>query len=208
MTKQCINSLPPYYPVLVVDNGGDFDYPNKIVGDPSWSFARSCNEAASCVESDLLFLNNDTIARNDFIVPMMRLAVDEVGIVGAVLMYPDGRIQHVGSSYNGGNPNHPHKGETLKTYEPVTSTVEGVTFACAYITRACWEDLGGLDEDAYPFGYEDIDFCMRARVNGWSVMLSSESVLVHKEHVTQRKHLKSIRPRSDASLKNLRARWG
>ena len=42
-------------------------------------------------------------------------------------------------------------------------------FFCVIIRRALWEMLGGLDE-VYKVGtYEDDDFCLRARMAGWSM---------------------------------------
>ena len=83
-----------------------------------------------------------------------------------------------------------------------------VTFAAAYITRECWDDLGGLDEAMFPFGYEDVDFCLRARKRGWKVYYCAECRLIHKEHATQRKYLKQMKAKSNVSIKNLRKRWG
>jgi len=198
---------------IVINNGNKSALWERdcIDGDSSWGFAHSCNVGAELAgDSDLLFLNDDTIALNDFVTPMARLAGGDIGIVGALLTYPNGTIQHCGSSYNNGNPNHPHKGNTLQEYPEALQTreVEAVTFACAYVTRECWNDLGGLDEVAHPFGYADIDFCMKASANNYAIYCCGEARLTHIEHYTQRKHLKEIRPKSDESIRNLRARWG
>lgn len=216
MLLDCVTSIQRHvkaqYRVIVVDNGRGASLweRNCLKGEPSWGFAYSCNQgAAEAGDTDLLFLNDDTIALNDFVTPMAKLAGGDIGIVGALLTYPNGTIQHCGSSYNKGNPNHPHKGKTLEQYSEALQTreVEGVTFACAYVTRECWEDIGGLDGDSYPFGYSDIDFCLKASANNYAIYCCGEARLTHIEHYTQRKHLGEIRPKSDESLLNLRKRW-
>ncbi len=45
-------------------------------------------------------------------------------------------------------------------------------FFCVMIRRELWESLGGLDE-IYQLGtYEDDDFCLRARMAGWSMAVN------------------------------------
>jgi len=217
LLKTCIKSIRNHVDesveIIVIDNGGKglgFEMPCSK-GDPSWGFAHSCNVGARLAgDNDLIFLNDDTEALNDFVAPMRHLAGGDIGIVGALLTYPNGTIQHAGSRYNKGNPDHPGKGRTLDAYPDalLTREVEGVTFACAYVTRECWDDIGGLDEKSFPFGYSDIDFCMKASANNWATYYCAEARLTHIEHFTQRKYLSEIRPKSDKAIRNLRKRWG
>lgn len=37
------------------------------------------------------------------------------------------------------------------------------------VRRAAWEQIGGFDEQFYPVWYEDVDFCLRLRQNGWRI---------------------------------------
>jgi GT2 family glycosyltransferase len=48
---------------------------------------------------------------------------------------------------------------------------------------ALWQELGGLDE-SYPFGLEDVDFCLRARQRGWRVLCAGEHDSLHFESMT------------------------
>jgi GT2 family glycosyltransferase len=216
MTQECIASIRKYsdVPIVVVDNLGTF-VPTKgtdvvVMKGQRWGFAKSINEAARYVFDDMLILNNDTLALTDFPSAMGKLLGGDVGVVGALLLYPDGRIQHCGSAYNKGNPCHPGKGSSLHNNPEalLTKKVEAVTFACALVSVDCWDALGGLHENVFPFAYEDIDFCMRARKEGYSIYYCAEARLIHKEHYTQRKHLKDVSPLSTKSLNNLRKRWG
>lgn len=46
--------------------------------------------------------------------------------------------------------------------------VEWATGGCLLVRRACFEQLGGLDESYFLY-YEDVDFCRRAAAHGWGV---------------------------------------
>jgi GT2 family glycosyltransferase len=46
--------------------------------------------------------------------------------------------------------------------------VPWVTGCCWLLRRDCIDALGGFDEDFFLY-YEDVDFCRRARAEGWSV---------------------------------------
>lgn len=51
---------------------------------------------------------------------------------------------------------------------------------CMYIRRACINDIGALDEEAFPRGYgEENDFCMRARANGWQHIIDDRTYVFH-----------------------------
>jgi len=116
---------------------------------------------------------------------------EDVGIVGAKLLYPPqkgyslgGSIQHAGIARNKeGLPYHIFGGEP-SDFPPanVRREVNGVTFACALIRRKLWDELGGLD-DGYTMGnFEDVDFCNEARKKGWKIIYQPKAVLLHYEH--------------------------
>src|SRR5262249_46123006 len=44
--------------------------------------------------------------------------------------------------------------------------------------RECFQDLGGLDDDYFLY-YEDVDFCRRAQIAGWSVWYDPSLWAVH-----------------------------
>jgi GT2 family glycosyltransferase len=54
-----------------------------------------------------------------------------------------------------------------------------VTFACALVRRASWDELGGLDERYARAYFEDSDLCMRVRSRGWRVLYTPASEIVH-----------------------------
>jgi GT2 family glycosyltransferase len=55
-------------------------------------------------------------------------------------------------------------------HQPLTGRqpVPWVTGGCLLVRRDCFEQLRGMDESFFLY-YEDVDFCQRARAQGWSV---------------------------------------
>lgn len=62
-------------------------------------------------------------------------------------------------------------------YYPTVPTGNGF---CMYIRRACIDEIGSLDELAFPKGYgEENDFCMRARAHGWKNIIDDRTYVFH-----------------------------
>ncbi len=58
--------------------------------------------------------------------------------------------------------------------------VEGeATFFCVLIARHVLDELGPLDEHFFPGGYEDDDFCIRARSAGHQIMVARDVFIHH-----------------------------
>lgn len=64
---------------------------------------------------------------------------------------------------------------------------------CMYIRRACIDEIGALDEEAFPRGYgEENDFCMRARAHGWRHVIDDRTYVFHdrsKSFAGEKDHL-------------------
>lgn len=62
-------------------------------------------------------------------------------------------------------------------YYPTVPTGNGF---CMYIRRKCIDEIGPLDELAFPKGYgEENDFCMRARSHGWKNIIDDRTYVFH-----------------------------
>jgi len=112
----------------------------------------------------------------------------EVGVVGALLLYPNGMIQHAGVAVGGWtNPAHVGRLRIESAYWPwlrITREVTAVTGACMMTRRAVWDELGGLDP-RFPVNYNDIDYCLRAGERGYRVLIETQAVLTHEESRTR-----------------------
>ena len=111
-----------------------------------------------------------------------------MGIVGAQLLYPDGRIQFGGTVRNRDAPEWFDHRYRFKPgdWGPAaqTSPALAVTGACMYVRREVIERVGMLDE-RYPMAYEDVDWCLRAWQAGYRVRYFPIARLVHHESLTR-----------------------
>lgn len=143
------------------------------------SFAENCNKgAADATEDFLIFLNDDTLPHVGWLQPLLDAFSDpEVGIVGARLLYPDGRIQHAGVWFDAPDGVLTAHNE-LQDLE--SRDVDAVTGACLAIRRTLFEDCDGFDP-LFRNGYEDVDLCLRVRAGGWRIRYIADSTLTHYE---------------------------
>lgn len=57
--------------------------------------------------------------------------------------------------------------------------VEQPAAACLLVTRAAFEQLGGMDEGYYPAWFEDVDLCARAKRAGLRIVFEPRAVFPH-----------------------------
>ena len=174
-------------------------YPNKIrtILEPGpFNFARQCNTGAKHANGDvLLFLNNDTeIKTPGWIEEMLPFALlPEIAAVGCKLLYPDHTIQHAGIMAAGRDVA-VHAGLELaeddNLYGNMLNTlheVSAVTAACMMIRKSQFFEIGSFDEHYFPNGYGDLEFCLRARRFGKSILYTPYAVVIHAESKTRGK---------------------
>jgi GT2 family glycosyltransferase len=163
-----------------------------LAGEDNRGFAANVNRGlrATRADRDVVVLNSDTEAQPGWLACLQYASRhgDDIGIVGAKLLYPDGRIQFAGTVRNLGAPewfDHRYRFKP-EDWGPagLPSAALAVTGACMYVTRRAIESIGLLDE-RYPMAYEDVDWCLRAWQAGWRVLYFPAAVLYHHESVTR-----------------------
>lgn len=206
--KACIDSITwkttyDNYEIVIVENGSTDEtvlrYYDEITGADfrvkkldwrggfNWSAIN--NLAAENTDGEyLLFLNNDT----EVITPewieelMMHAQRSEIGIVGAMLYYPNDIIQHGGVILGlGGVAGHAFAGteQGNRGYAGklcYANDVSAVTGACMMMRREIWGNAEGFDE-AFAVGLNDIDFCLRVRKAGYRILWTPYAELYHYE---------------------------
>lgn len=143
----------------------------------------------------LILLNNDTaVLHEDWIEALLNHAQrPEVGIVGAKLHYPDGRIQHAGVVLGLRGPaDHPFIGEAMDTPGymhrlQVDQNYTAVTAACLMIRKSVYEEVGGLDEQDFKVSYNDVDLCLKVHQAGYLAVWTPYARLMHEGSVSQNK---------------------
>jgi GT2 family glycosyltransferase len=149
--------------------------------DEPFNYSRVNNLAAVHANGDfILLLNNDIefCAPN----PLSRMAAyfafHQVGAVGATLLFPDLSIQHAGivltplEPYDTFSPYKATREEEYDSYQISLKSAEewsAATAACLLVRKEVWHALNGLDE-SLTVAYNDVDFCLRMRELGKSVI--------------------------------------
>lgn len=143
----------------------------------------------------LILLNNDTaVLHDDWIEALLNHAQrPEVGIVGAKLHYPDGRIQHGGVVLGLRGPaDHPFIGQPMEADGymhrlRVDQNYTAVTAACLMIRKSVYEEVGGLDEQDFKVSYNDVDLCLKVHQAGYLTVWTPYARLMHVGSVSQTK---------------------
>ncbi len=206
LTQRCLETLFAYtdgqrIEVIVVNNGSTdetvqgLDHANTPLvihtNEHNLGFARACNQGAALAKAPvLLFLNNDTELHAGWLPPLLQAldAHPRAAMVGNLLLFPNGRIQHAGVAlaYGLGYPlsaYHVLEGEPCEAAPKQLQTCSAVTAACVAVRAAVFRHLRGFDE-GYINGYEDIDLCLRARAAGHEVLFEPRSVITHVTSAT------------------------
>jgi ADP-heptose:LPS heptosyltransferase/GT2 family glycosyltransferase len=164
--------------------------------EDSFNWSRFNNTAASAASPEseyLLFLNDDTeVFEPEWLDALLEHGQrQEVGVTGAMLLYPDRTIQHAGLQMVA-----PGRGRHASKFAPeddagsfgrtlTQRNVIAVTGACMLIRRSFFQDLGGFDE-AHAVINNDLDLCLRSLDRGKSVMYTPYAKLIHHEMASRK----------------------
>lgn len=211
LVKQCVDSirnLTTYrnYLITIVDNGSEkpetfelfksyeSDTRIRIVRDDSpFNYSAINNRVALVSNAEFVcLLNNDIeVITPDWLSELVSIAMqDNVGAVGAKLLYPDDTIQHAGVFLGmGGLAGHGHK--HLPRYAPgyfnravLRNAVSAVTAACLVIRTSIYREVQGLDEGLV-VAFNDVDFCLRVREAGYRNVWTPFAELYHHESASR-----------------------
>ena len=213
--SRCIESLLaktayPAFELLVVDNDSqtpearDFlqglatvmpDRIRVLSAPGPFNFSRMNNLAVQAARGEfVLLLNNDTaVLQADWLGHMVRQGLRPgVGVVGARLLFPDGRLQHAGVVVGLCGPaDHPLLGQPndqpgYMGRGQLTQAFSAVTAACLLIPTALYQAVGGLDEATFGVSYNDVDLCLRVGALGHRVVWTPLATLLHEGSASQR----------------------
>lgn len=231
LVRQCIESIKRtvkdvQYDILVVDHASDeqatLEYFRSLKAEHRvlryegpFNFSVINNWAVSRLEgeySHYLFCNNDIEAIGEgWLERMMELGQKgDVGLVGALLYYPDGRtFQHAGvcvgmfgiaehyakfmdNKLPNGSVHPGYHGTLIMNHE-----VSAVTAACLLMRRDAFEKIDGFDEEI-AVGFGDVDLCLRAGEAGFRNIFCPHAALIHHESYTRGKSREDPHPEDSA----------
>jgi N-acetylglucosaminyl-diphospho-decaprenol L-rhamnosyltransferase len=201
--------------VFVVDNASSdgsaemveqgFPWVRLIRSPRNGGFAYGNNQALQHAVGDaILVLNPDTLLPRGGIAQLLeRLAKHpEAGVIGPKLLKPDGSI-HLAcrrsfptpsvafyrlSGLSRLFPSSPRFGRYNLTFinPDLPIEVDSVCGACLLVRRTVVERVGRLDERFFMYG-EDLDWCLRTQLAGWTVRYEPGIVVQHQHGAASRK---------------------
>jgi len=184
--------------VIVIDDGSSDDSQRVLSSIPgiryyrneaNTGFVGSCNRGAQLATGTyILFLNNDTRVGDGTLGAMVETFQyhPNAGLVGAKLIYPDGRLQEAGGAVfsdasaanlgHGQDPDHPD-------YSYLRD-VDYCSGACIMLPRTFFLELGSFDPIYTPCYYEDTDLAFKVRQAGRRVLYQPLARVEHYEGAT------------------------
>jgi len=214
VTLRCLESVrvtagPIPTEVVLVDDGsrdGTADevrarYPAVRVlrHEASVGFSAAANAGLRATSLPvMLLLNSDTEVQPGAFGALLGVFDRDprIGIVGAALVYPDGRAQWSGGSAPGLAWLFAEASGVARAFARVPGyrrvrplgvsadrDVEWVTGAALAMRREVWDQVGPLDESFRLYG-QDLDFCLRVRDRGWGVSIAAAFRVLHHHGAT------------------------
>ncbi len=207
--NKCIQSIYsltsyPNFEIIIVENNSTkqetFTYYENIQkkhsnitvldwGKGEFNYSALNNLGVSKAKGEyILLLNNDIeVISKDWVESMLMYAqMENVGAVGAKLLYPDGTIQHGGVILGyGGVAGHAFANWSrfdlgYASRLCCAQNVSAVTAACLLTKKSVWQTVGGLDEQ-FKVAFNDVDFCMQVRKAGYDIIFTPFAELYHHE---------------------------
>jgi len=205
--------------VVIVDNAssdGSLEMLDSVFGDDpkmrivrnptNQGFAKACNRGVSIASAEFVFFLNPDCELEPGAMACLLDAMQadaEVGMVGGLLLNPDGTEQAGGrravptpwrsfvrafglARFSKRWPKlffdfHLHKEPLPKA--PIE--VEAISGACMLVSRKAMLDVGLLDEE-YFMHCEDLDWCIRFRRNEWKILFVPAARMLHHKGVCSR----------------------
>jgi len=202
-TAACLRSLVAHagvvpFEIVVVDDASTDTTPQRLAGiggihvvrnADNLGFVGSCNAGAAVAKAEfLLFLNNDTVVTPGWLDALLRCFDEEpeAGLVGARLVYPDGRLQEAGGIVfrDGSGWNYGRFDDPADPRYAFRREADYCSGAAVMIRTALFRELGGFDRRYEPAYYEDTDLAFAVRAAGKRVFYEPHATVVHFEGVT------------------------
>lgn len=211
-----------HYELVIMDNGAiSEDAEAYLAGlttapwtrvhfEGEFNYSRKLNFGVSHSRGEHLVLFNDDleVITADWIEALLEYSqVEAIGGVGPKLVYPDGRLQHIGVVMGvcgmAAHAFHSHPGSSHGYFSSarIARNYSALTAACLMTRRALYEQMGGFD-DCFRFDFNDTDYCLRLRAAGYRLVYTPHAQLYHLEGATF-----GGRSWYEGDLAIMRARW-
>lgn len=224
--ESVINSNYKNYEIVFVDNGStdgsiEFvmnNYPQTIIieNKENLGFAEANNQGINASSGDyILFLNNDTIVTETFLIELVNILKDNINIGACqskMLLMGQPNILDATGSFLTPTGFLQHEGiyEVDTGQYNQTREIFSAKGACMIVRRSVLDKVGVFDKDFFAY-FEETDLCWRIWLAGYKIIFVPDSLIYHKMGGTSTKmnipfiEFHSFKNRISSLLKNLSA---
>lgn len=165
-----------------------------IKNEKNYGFAEGNNigikYSLKALKSDYIFLiNNDTVVKKNFLSELIRVSSlkDNTGIVGCKICYYDDPDKTWSSDCKIGF----WTGRLPDTGSKMVKETDWVS-GCGFLIKVdLIRKMGLLDPELF-FGWEDVDYCIRARNASYKIIYNPKSIIWHKVSSSRKKLHKNL----------------
>lgn len=187
----------PYEVIIADDNSKDAtknitNYINGAVHirtGKNLGFLKNCNNAALSARGKyLVFLNNDTVVKENWLSSLYDLMERDpmIGLAGSKLIFADGTLQEAGGVIwsDGTGWNYGRGMDPKATEYNYVREVDYISGASIMTRKNVWDEIGGFDERYAPAYCEDSDYAFEIRKYGMKVVYQPASEVIHYEGIS------------------------
>lgn len=165
--------------------------------DPNRQFAEAVNYGVKMSHPEskyLLILNDDTILTKNSLLELVRTAEQEPAVINptsncdlgwkyllSLELEKDGEKYQISKRFFGMNEALGFEQSLMNAksiYPRGAMLTDTLALYATLIPRKIWDDVGELDEQ-FKTGYEDSDWCHRAKLKGWPLKIELSSIIWH-----------------------------
>jgi O-antigen biosynthesis protein len=223
-TKACIESIRKHtesdtYEIIIIDN-------NSTDGTKEWlksqsdirvifnsenvGFPKGCNQGiAVAIGDNILLLNNDVIVTHKWLENMLNCLYSDES-VGAVGTVTNSAAYYTAIPVSYTNINEMHNFARQYNISDQTKWEERLKLIgyCMLIKKEVIDQIGLLDEIFTPGNFEDDDYSLRIRKQGFKLILCKDTFIHHYGSVSWRENIDGYTELLSSNEKKFMDKWG
>lgn len=234
LLQKCIESIEkkstyPNYELIIVDNQTTAKDALSLLNElqtrghkiirynKTFNYSAINNLAVKQAKGEIIgLINNDIeVITPHWMEEMLSLLLrPNIGAVGAKLLWPNEMVQHggvlLGVNNLAGHFGNENKADHLgyQGLLQVTHQVSAVTAACLLTRKSDYLKYKGLDEQAFPVTFNDVDYCLKLSQHNLSCVWTPFACMIHAESISRGKDNSPEKTaRAQMEMTHLRTLW-